>query len=452
MGNDSIARVSYFERQFLRTQDFVDEQAYHLAMRRRHNIAHHRWGIVEGLRIVEEEGSLFVQPGVAIDGYGREVILSDKLTLPSTAFTDKGSSVLDVSLIYNRLGSDPAPKGFATCGDDGSARAYRWQERPEILITISTDETVNARQPANVPAGDFDFDPTRLPPDDPQQDWPIFLGRVTQVPQKPFIIDHANRPYVGLVGESIIAPSRKAKLKLGAEDPERPFAVFVAADNVDKEETPIIAINADKQVEINSDTSLRGNLTMASGAIEFNVGSASSAPGMRIYRDETSLTGPKQLRIEVDKDAPGINEVAIGHWSEDDKQFEECLTVDENCNVTIHGNLVVEGKIALPTGVKLEDVITTVPPSTEVKRFMVSSGLAGIGGSPVLLQLIDRIKLGSPASELVVPALETAATELRTTLKSNEAQLNSLLDTLTGDEELRQKVQEALARKPAIPK
>ena len=59
MASDTIARVNYFDRQFLRTQDFVDEQAYHIAMRRRHNIAQHRWGIVAGLQLVLDEQNLF---------------------------------------------------------------------------------------------------------------------------------------------------------------------------------------------------------------------------------------------------------------------------------------------------------------------------------------------------------------------------------------------------------
>ena len=59
----------------LRPQDFGDEQAYHIAMRRRHIIAHHLWGIVRGLELAVEN-ALFVQPGIAVDGYGRELILS----------------------------------------------------------------------------------------------------------------------------------------------------------------------------------------------------------------------------------------------------------------------------------------------------------------------------------------------------------------------------------------
>ena len=51
MDADRIVRVRYFDRQFLRPQDFTDEQTYHVAMRRRHNIAGHSWGILHGLAL-----------------------------------------------------------------------------------------------------------------------------------------------------------------------------------------------------------------------------------------------------------------------------------------------------------------------------------------------------------------------------------------------------------------
>src|SRR6266700_543124 len=115
MGTSGISRVQYFPKQFLRAQDFADEQAYHVAMRRRHNIAHHTWGIVRGLTIViDPDGTLFVQPGFAIDGYGRELILSSRRQIGTTEFNDKGN-VLDVSLVYSRQTSDPAAPGYAVC-------------------------------------------------------------------------------------------------------------------------------------------------------------------------------------------------------------------------------------------------------------------------------------------------------------------------------------------------
>src|SRR5260370_15119781 len=113
MSDNSISRVHYFERQFLRTQDFSDEQSYHVAMRRRHNIAHHTWGIVSGLQLTVEDGNFYVQPGMAIDGYGRELILPQKQSLSNKVFVDKATAELDVWLTYGLSSSDQPPVGYA---------------------------------------------------------------------------------------------------------------------------------------------------------------------------------------------------------------------------------------------------------------------------------------------------------------------------------------------------
>ena len=55
MNNNDIVRVHYYKEQFLRTDDFREEQDYHLAMRRRHNLAHHTWGVAYGLEVASGE-------------------------------------------------------------------------------------------------------------------------------------------------------------------------------------------------------------------------------------------------------------------------------------------------------------------------------------------------------------------------------------------------------------
>ena len=47
-----IERLRYYERQYLQSSDFTDEQTYHLEMRRRLNLALHLWGIVKGLQLL----------------------------------------------------------------------------------------------------------------------------------------------------------------------------------------------------------------------------------------------------------------------------------------------------------------------------------------------------------------------------------------------------------------
>ena len=78
-------RVRYQERQLLRAADLQLEQAYRLAMQRRHLIAPHGWGIVTGLRIAgaaDDPDQRVVAKGVAVDGYGRLLVLPEDYPLP----------------------------------------------------------------------------------------------------------------------------------------------------------------------------------------------------------------------------------------------------------------------------------------------------------------------------------------------------------------------------------
>jgi hypothetical protein len=401
MSDNGIARVHYFERQFLRTQDFVDEQSYHLAMRRRHNIAQHTWGIVHGLEVVAEEGNLFVQPGMAIDGYGRELILQQRQALATAAFVEKNSDVLDVWLLYDRVASDQAPQGYAGCGNGVDTAFYRWQERPQRRLDVPDPAFPNRRQPESVPVGDLTFPPERTPPDDPVQDWPVFLGQVRRDqtnPTQPFIVDLTDRPYVGLVGESIVAPWDHSVqlLQVGGEheaDPRR-FAVYVPDANTGQ---PQLQINQAGETAIHGKTTLQGNLQLAGKAIEFGVGVASSQRPWQIYRHLETSQDPQtnqqiveqQLRIEMaappPSGTPGRNQVVIGAWSAADKEFKPCLTIADDCTVTVHGNLVVEG---LLTEVQKRAAAAL---SQEARQFLLAGAFSGLNSAVALFDPVQRI-------------------------------------------------------------
>jgi hypothetical protein len=358
MSAEATARVQYFDRQYLRTQDFVAEQAYHLAMRRRHNIGHHTWGIVSGLELVFDDTGLRVQPGVAIDGYGRELVLPERVPLGNEAFLDKGA-VLDVALVYNLLDSDPVPLGYGSCGDD-TRRYYRRVERPDVSLERTQGEDADRRHPAEVAEGDQDFGPNRTPYDDPRRLWPVFLGTVTSDLETPpsYTIDQANRPYAGLRGEAIAAPSGRARMQLGAEhesDPRR-FAVSAASKG-----RPLLEVTRGGRLTVRGDARVNGDLTLTNGAVEFRVGAATSEPPVfgnpwRIYGVRTqpaSATDPSlfELRIELGGEPPD-NQLVVGAFSEEDRAFRPVLTVAGRV-VTVDGSLVVKGGIDLPPLVDL---------------------------------------------------------------------------------------------------
>lgn len=100
-----IKRLKYFTHQFLREQDFEAEQNYHIAMRRLHNRSVHGWGVVEGLAVRRKnEKEITIEPGIAIDGQGREIILTTQITRDLSSF--ERNSHTYVTIAYDESWDD----------------------------------------------------------------------------------------------------------------------------------------------------------------------------------------------------------------------------------------------------------------------------------------------------------------------------------------------------------
>jgi hypothetical protein len=388
--------VHYFERQFLRTQDFVDEQAYHREMQERHQVTEHSWGIVRGLELaLNPDCKPVVQPGIAIDGYGRTLILQMGQTLWDQDFDAKGSDLLDVWLAYGELAGEDAPEGYAGCGVDGSAQSYyRTQEQPILFFDAPDPTHPDPRVPPAVPDGDVNFDGTRNAPRSPTAIWPVYLGQAQRKREKPdqpwqYSVSLDGRPYAGLVGEMVRHPTEHAWIEIGTPvgdgQTDTRFAVFLtslaaqdrtAADG-SEDLDPRLEITSAGQISLRGDASLSGNLVIEQGALAFRAqdsqpaddGSQSTHPRpWSIYRAqgevqvEKALTNPGQgatapsgntsitsdLRLEMAGHNSGKSQVVIGAWGKgpDGKEaFQPCLTIDDDCNVTIERNLIVKGFI-----------------------------------------------------------------------------------------------------------
>lgn len=76
-------RPNYFEGRLLTAQDFEAEQSYFLDGRRSDARQLHGSGVVSGLDVRPSGGGgLVVEPGVAIDGLGREIVVPDPREMP----------------------------------------------------------------------------------------------------------------------------------------------------------------------------------------------------------------------------------------------------------------------------------------------------------------------------------------------------------------------------------
>jgi hypothetical protein len=480
MSEQGNARVNYFDQQVLRLADFTDEQAYHLAMRRRHNLAGHTWGIVYGLQLeLSPDGLPLVKAGLAADGYGREVILSGSIPIPTKAFDEKGSDSLDVFLAYAQQASDTSLEGFPPCTAETDA-AYRRLEVGRLVLRRADEDPPTdslallpeRRTPPEVPQTDLPADPTRLPPDDPAKVWPVFLGTTARQRGDKFTytVDMSGRPYAGLVGEMIQAPSGRAWVQLGPDgnptgDPtDDVFAVHLPAKPGEKS-LPRLAIDRDGNLSLRAKSTINGDLLVDGGAVQFGAGSAyDRAKAWSIYQAQVNVeNGDKalaetqnDLRIEMgSKGSPptGHNRVSIGHWSDQENKWVPCLNIGDNCQVEIFGDLVAKTIMAevQPGGLlvrkdlveqgRLDEALKAIADTkiykvSDFTRYEIERQLAAEAKDPKLP--VEK----PPIVENITPILKVVLSYLTGGLDADKlAFFNAMVEVVKGDKALQSALQ-----------
>jgi hypothetical protein len=206
----SIERVNYYEQQYLRSFDFTAEQNYHLEMRRRLNLALHLIGLVGGLELSKGplEPSLpdqvYVTPGLAIDGYGREIVRVAAFAIDEDVVADNKISAAgdyDVYVAYQRELGTPPDAGYRVC--DLKDQYTRWTESGRIFLSNETQP-----QPAVALTDALPDDPDSAP-------WPVKLGTVTVgldatgtalIATAVKDAKPGDRSYVGIRAQRLVAP------------------------------------------------------------------------------------------------------------------------------------------------------------------------------------------------------------------------------------------------------
>jgi len=129
---DTVKRLNYYDHQFLRAPDFIDEQNYHLSMRRLHNSALHTWGIVRGLDVTIAGGgtgtAVTVAAGVAIDSSGQEIVFPSNTTLELGG--QPAGTTLNIIIAYYEQQSDPTTEA----GGPGNTRIT---EMPKLTFSAT---------------------------------------------------------------------------------------------------------------------------------------------------------------------------------------------------------------------------------------------------------------------------------------------------------------------------
>jgi len=181
-------RVQYRERQRLRARDLRDEQEYLLGLAGRHNVGVHTWGIVRGLTVDRDGTAITVHPGVAVDGYGREIVIRDPIQIELEA----GSKFVFLFACQTAEGG---------CGGSPSTHC-----RDEGKVIVTADELFTPEEGSSfsvVRAAGLACD---TPP------WPILLAEIlTVVPE----IDISKVRFTRVNVAQLAAASKTSTVKVG---------------------------------------------------------------------------------------------------------------------------------------------------------------------------------------------------------------------------------------------
>ena len=110
--SESLKRLRFFTGQILTAESFELEQKYFREKLKRHNRALHGFGIVSGLKVIVEAGQIIVEPGLALDCQGNELVVGKPVVI-SPVTCDGPSAYVQVGFAEEYTDLIPAA-GLAT--------------------------------------------------------------------------------------------------------------------------------------------------------------------------------------------------------------------------------------------------------------------------------------------------------------------------------------------------
>ena len=115
-------RPTFISGQYIGADDLNAAVDYARDETRRLALSARTWGIGTGLALVEVPDAtgnvqMFIEPGIAWDGYGRPVVVLSPAPVTPDLFASLPSGNQMVWLRYTAAGTQAVAPGFQTCGD-----------------------------------------------------------------------------------------------------------------------------------------------------------------------------------------------------------------------------------------------------------------------------------------------------------------------------------------------
>ncbi len=355
MWNLDSTRPTYYDGQYLGVGDFDAEQDYHRSWGRRHNHGPHTIGIICGLTLEQQArtdvptlADVFIAPGVAVDGYGREVLVTRQTPLAPELFARFPlESWVAVWIRYDTSATTPPAYGYGQC-DTPNATTRALETFTIEVGTLSplhdavdlggTDVTDDSQLPitSSVPY-------QGLPDDTEQAVWLLQLGMVHWNGTDGFLASAGpsddqlavtGRQYAGDLSAHTFVPGGAWELGgLDADVGGTPSQIAATIHGTLTAEGEIVAEGTPTGLRLQG-----GTLALVQdtpGADE------TTEPVMSFSRDDQS--GGSDLQIQLGHQQDGKNRLVVNSAS-------ECFAVADNGDVTVTGTLAVQAGVDVTGG------------------------------------------------------------------------------------------------------
>jgi Chaperone of endosialidase len=378
-------RPRFYESQYLGADDMNAVVEYGHVQLARHELGAHTAGIAIGLYLIEsptagapERRNVTLVPGLAIDGFSRQIVALSRALLPESLFTgiafdanvddpaqNNGTPpgrFVRVWIEYDETNAKSPPPGFERCdAGDNYARvqeSYRFvvgdrpalaDRRSPLSIAGQSIDAERGLQAFDMTAGllkDASIPQQQFPADNSRARWLVPIGYVRWVAYQQgggyFVnrnIDPADkgddrirkfRQYIGLPTENIHAVDGAVVLRNRADKPDDPGRFQARLQSGD----PIADTRRDL-VWVEGNLRVVGDVRLAAGAIRFaDINGTDQNTPLSIERtgDRPAVVGGRALDALIGPDAQPTNRFAVATVLVDDpdpskRQLSEKLTV-----------------------------------------------------------------------------------------------------------------------------
>jgi hypothetical protein len=356
-------RPRFYEGQFLSAADLEAATAYPRNALARHALGGHTWGIVCGLTLLERPApgapdrvELLLQPGFAVDGFGRHVVVERPQRIAETLFaaipfaaavddppppaTAKGRLV-KLWIGYDEVAAAAPSPGFEPCGEgdtnarvqesfrlfagefDGVARQAHVTVGTE---TVAAEEALQVFDPAAMRLYDGSVPHQRLPAGARPPRWLLALGVVRWIARDGALgylarldldpSDNAHdraralRRYAGIVAQNLEAADGVVVVHRRGENPmlaHRLARLLASGGKWDDLKRDLLWVEGDARVV--------GNARLAAGALQWRNGDGLDE-GTPIYLarhgDGALAPGNRELRAVIGGSDQIDNRLVVG--------------------------------------------------------------------------------------------------------------------------------------------